>query len=234
MQDLDAKVDRLAHRRRTLPELAEIADLRRQRDAASGEIVVAQTDVDDLGREQRKADTDVEQVKARRVRNQQRLDQGQVGSPKELQSLQHEIETLDRRISDLEDAELEVMERLETAQTQLAQLQASISEYDEALGTLEQRRDAAMAEIDAEVQQAEAERAQIVTGIPGDLLKLYERLRASHGGVGAAALVRRRCQGCQLELTAADLHQIAAAPEDEVVRCEECQRILVRTGESGI
>jgi uncharacterized protein len=234
VQDLDSKVDRLAHRRRTLPELAEIADLRKQRDEAADQIVVAQTEVDDLTREQRKADTDVEQVKARRVRNQTRLDQGQVGSPKELQSLQHEIETLERRISDLEDTELEVMERLETAQTQLDQLKTSISGYDEALGSLEQRRDAAMVEIDGEVQQAEAERAQIVSGIPGDLLKLYERLRASHGGVGAAALVQRRCQGCRLELNAADLREIATAPDDEVVRCEECQRILVRTGESGI
>jgi uncharacterized protein len=52
--------------------------------------------------------------------------------------------------------------------------------------------------------------------------------------VGAAALVQRRCQGCRLELNAADLREITAAAEDEVLRCEECQRILVRTAESGI
>lgn len=234
MQDLDSRVDRLAHRRSTLPELAEIADLRRRRDEAAAQLVTAQTEVDDLGREQRKADADVEQVRSRRVRDQQRLDRGQVGSPKELQTLQHEIETLERRISDLEDAELEVMERLESAQAELERLQASIGEYDDTLRGLEERRDAAMAEIDAEVREAETERAQIVGGIPDELLKLYERLRGSHGGVGAAALKQRRCQGCQLELNAADLREIAAAPEDEVVRCEECQRILVRTAESGI
>jgi uncharacterized protein len=234
VQDLDSTLDRLNHRRRTLPELAEVEDVRKQRDHAADEIVVARTEVDDLGREQRKADADVEQVKARRVRNQQRLDQGQVGSPKELQGLQHEIETLERRISDLEDAELEVMERLEAAQTQLDQLQSSVAEHDEALVALEQRRDAALESIDAEVREARAERDRIAGDMPADLMKLYEKLRVSHGGVGAAALVRRRCQGCQLELNAADLRQIAAAPEDEVVRCEECQRILVRTGESGI
>lgn len=234
VQELDSRIDRLAHRRRTLPELAEITDLRKQRDEAAADVVVAQTEVDDLGREQRKADADVEQVKSRRARDQRRLDQGQVGSPKELQNLQHEIETLERRISDLEDAELDVMERLETAQAQLDQLQASIGEYDEGLRELEKRRDAATAEIDAEVREAESERGQIVAGLPDDLLKLYERLRGSHGGVGAAALVQRRCQGCQLELNAADLREIAAAPEDEVLRCEECQRILVRTAESGI
>jgi predicted nucleic acid-binding Zn-ribbon protein len=234
VQQLDSALDRLAHRRRTLPELAEIADLRKQRDAAADQIVVAQTEVDDLEREQRKADADVEQVKARRVRNQQRLDQGQVGSPKELQSLQHELEALDRRISDLEDAELDVMERMETAQAQLDQLRTSVADYDEALAELEKRRDEALTGIDSEAEAARSERVQIVSGIADDLVKLYERLRASHGGVGAAALVRRRCQGCQLELNAADLRQIAAAAEDEVLRCEECQRILVRTAESGL
>ncbi|MDQ4084520.1 MAG: C4-type zinc ribbon domain-containing protein [Actinomycetota bacterium] len=234
VQELDSRIDRLTHRRRSLPELAEITDLRKQRDEAAADVVVAQTEVDDLAREQRKADADVEQVKSRRARDQRRLDQGQVGSPKELQNLQHEIETLERRISDLEDAELDVMERLETAQAQLDQLQASIGEYDEGLRELEKRRDAATSEIDAEVREAESERGQIVAGLPDDLLKLYERLRGSHGGVGAAALVQRRCQGCRLELNAADLREIAAAPEDEVLRCEECQRILVRTAESGI
>jgi uncharacterized protein len=234
VQTLDSTLDQLRHRRRTLPELAEIEDLHKQRDAAAADIVVARTEVDDLGREQRKADADVEQVKARRVRDQQRLDQGQVGSPKELQGLQHEIETLERRIRDLEDAELEVMERLEAAQTQLDRLQTSVTEHDEALAALEKRRDEALDAIDRQIREADDERSRIADSIPADLTKLYEKLRASHGGVGAAALVRRHCQGCQLELTAADLRQVAAAPEDEVVRCEECQRILVRTGESGI
>jgi uncharacterized protein len=234
VQDLDSRIDRLAHNRRTLPEHEQIAELGKKREKAAGQVVAAQAEVDDLAREQRKADADVEQVKTRRQRNQQRLDQGQVGSPKELESLQHELQTLDRRISALEDAELDVMERLENAQAELDRLQSSIEEYDRSLRELELRRDEAVRRIDEEVASAEAERAQIVAGIPDDLLKLYERLRASHGGVGAAALVQRRCQGCRLELNAADLRAIAAAPDDEVLRCEECQRILVRTGESGL
>lgn len=234
MQELDSSLDRLAHRRRTLPEHAEIADIQKEHEAASDQLVVAQTEVDDLSREQRKADADVEQVKSRRVRNQDRLDKGQVGSPKELEGLQHELQTLERRISDLEDAELDVMERLESAQAELERLQATIAGHDDVVLELEQRRDVALAEIDAEVASAERERAQIVSGIGEDLMALYEKLRASHGGVGAAALVQRRCQGCRLELNAADLRAIAAAPDDEVLRCEECQRILVRTAESGI
>jgi predicted nucleic acid-binding Zn-ribbon protein len=65
-------------------------------------------------------------------------------------------------------------------------------------------------------------------------MALYARLRAQKGGVGAAALRARRCGGCSLELNAADLAVIAKAPSNEVIRCEECDRILVRTSESGI
>ncbi|MGH3366766.1 MAG: zinc ribbon domain-containing protein [Nocardioidaceae bacterium] len=234
MQGLDTKIDRLTRQRETLPELEEIAAVRRRRAAASDDVVVVRTEVDDLGREQRKADADVELVKARRIRNQERLDKGQVGSPKELESLNHEIQSLERRITDLEDVELEVMERLEQAQATLDRLQTSITEYDVDLGQLEQRRDAAFGEIDAAVEAAAAERSRIVVDIADDLVALYEKLRTTHAGVGAAALVQRRCQGCQLELTAADLRAIAASDEDAVLRCEECSRILVRTSESGI
>ncbi len=79
-----------------------------------------------------------------------------------------------------------------------------------------------------------AERATAVSGMPDDLITLYEKLRAQKGGVGAAALRRRECGGCRLTLNASDLGIIAKKPSDEVVRCEECNRILVRTGESGL
>jgi predicted nucleic acid-binding Zn-ribbon protein len=79
-----------------------------------------------------------------------------------------------------------------------------------------------------------AERAGLAPLIPPDLLTLYDRIGASHGGVGAAELRQRRCTGCQLEINAADLRAFSAAPEDEVLRCEECGRILIRTPQSGL
>ncbi len=76
--------------------------------------------------------------------------------------------------------------------------------------------------------------APATAGMPDDLLALYDRLRASKGGVGAAELRARQCGGCRLTLDNAELQSIAAMAADEVVRCEECQRILVRTDESGL
>jgi predicted nucleic acid-binding Zn-ribbon protein len=190
--------------------------------------------VDDLEADQRKADADVEQVKARRQRDRQRMDAGLVSSPKDLQSMQHELVSLERRIRDLEDAELEVMEQLEQAQADLADVrarQADAAKRAESLGTARAERSAALtAELDAVVGERGARAAEL----PADLLALYDRLRAQKGGVGAAALRARRCLGCSLEVNAAELGAIRAASPDEVLRCEECGRILVRTSESGL
>jgi uncharacterized protein len=193
-----------------------------------------QTEVDDLAREQRKADADVEQVKARRVRDRERVEGGLVSDPKQLQAIQHEIQTLDRRISDLEDEELAVMERLEAAQQSLDRLSGELAAV-EAEGTEALKaRDAATADISSREADARAEREKIAAEVPSDLLSLYERLRAQLGGVGVGALRQGRCLGCQLAVGSADLARMASAHDDEVLRCEECNRILVRTAESGL
>jgi predicted nucleic acid-binding Zn-ribbon protein len=176
----------------------------------------------------------VEQVKARRVRDQDRMDRGLVTSPKDLSHMQQELVSLARRISELEDTELEVMERLETAQQEHGRLVQRLGEIDARAAELTASRDAKAGELTAQVAAATDERKITVQDLPADLLTLYEKIRAQKGGVGAAALVRRRCTGCSLDLTAADLGGIAKASPDEVLRCEECNRILVRTAESGV
>ncbi|HET7691225.1 MAG TPA: C4-type zinc ribbon domain-containing protein [Nocardioidaceae bacterium] len=190
--------------------------------------------VDDLTREQKKADQDVEQVKARRKRDQDRMDQGLVSNPKDLEHLSHELVSLDRRITELEDIELEVMEQLETAQSELASLRDQLETIDEKGKGLLASRDEKAAALQEESQKVTGDRTWTASGVPDDLMALYEKLRESKGGVGAAALRQRRCGGCGLELSPADLAAIKARPTDDVVRCEECSRILVRTSESGI
>ncbi|HET9761246.1 MAG TPA: C4-type zinc ribbon domain-containing protein [Nocardioidaceae bacterium] len=194
----------------------------------------AQIAVDDLTREQKKADQDVEQVKARRTRDQDRMDKGLVTSPKDLERMQQELVSLSRRISELEDTELEVMEQLETAQAERARLTERLAAIEARTTELTVSRDATAGDVTQEAGQVTDQRKVVADGVPADLLALYEKVRAQKGGVGAAALRARRCGGCSLELTAADLGTIAKAPLDEVLRCEECNRILVRTSESGI
>ncbi|GAA2143628.1 hypothetical protein GCM10009844_16210 [Nocardioides koreensis] len=184
--------------------------------------------------EQQKVDADVEQVKARRVRDRDRMDKGLITNPKDLERMQHELQSLERRIASLEDDELEVMARVEDAQRELDSLTAQVGAADERLATLATARDEKLAEIDAELSKVIAERAAAAEGMPEDLMALYEKLRTQKGGVGAAALHQRRCTGCQLGIDTAELAVIKRAPSNEVIRCEECSRILVRTPESGL
>ncbi len=190
--------------------------------------------VDDLAAEQKKIDADVEQVKTRRVRDRERMDKGLVTNPKDLERMQHELVSLERRITSLEDEELEVMERAEEAQKALDSLTAQAAAAGERLAALVAARDQKSATIDAELETLGRDRAPAVDGIPADLLTLYDRLRGQKGGVGAAALRARQCGGCRLSLDNAELAVIRTAPSDAVIRCEECQRILVRTAESGL
>ena len=234
IQQLDARLDQLAHRRATLPEIAEIAGLTAEQGALRDQVVAGETQESDISREVSKSEADVEQVRARAKRDQQRLDAGQVSSPRELENLQHEIASLDKRQADLEEVELEVLQRLEDAQRLLVSLREQQGQVDEKLVAVTEKRDAQWAEIDAEAADLSGQRSRLVPEIPDQLLALYEKLRAANGGVGAAALHQRRCQGCRLELNTTDVNRIRAAAEDEVVRCEECGRILVRTADSGL
>ncbi|WP_436700422.1 zinc ribbon domain-containing protein [Nocardioides sp. BYT-33-1] len=234
LQALDSQVDQLRHQRNNPAEAAEIKDLLGKRADVDGRLRDQRIVVDDLAAAQVKADADVEQVKARRSRDRERMDSGAISDPKALERMQHELESLERRISTLEDEELEVMEQLEEAQSALAELTAAIDELDSRLGTLTSARDEKIAALDAEIGSVSGGREAMVADIPADLLALYEKLRASKGGVGVGALRARQCGGCQLTLDAGELAAIRATPAETVLRHEECQRILVRTPESGL
>jgi predicted nucleic acid-binding Zn-ribbon protein len=234
VQALDSREDQLRHRLATLPQLAELQELTRQHGEVDNRARDARILVDDLTREQKRADADVEQVKARRQRDQDRMDQGLISNPKDLERMQGELVSLDRRISELEDTELEVMERLEDAQRDLDDHTAQLSDLDRKIAEATVVRDDAAAEIEKQLAETAEERTQKAAGLPEDLLALYHRLREQKGGVGAAMLRARSCSGCSLQLNSSELADIAKTPSDAVLRCEECNRILVRTHESGI
>jgi hypothetical protein len=229
---IDTTLSQLAHRAHNLPEHA---DLRRQDEelqTLADERAKASVAVDDLDRDIARLDRDVEQVRQRATRDQNRLDSG-TSTAKELEGLQHEIGTLARRQSELEDAELELMEQREEAQAVLDGVEGRLAGLREERDATRHRRDAALADITAEQERLRGERGPLSASLPGDLLALYEKIR-EQTGVGAALLRAGRCEGCHLELAGSDLGQVRTAAADEVIRCEECRRILVRTKESGL
>ncbi|HEU5484707.1 MAG TPA: C4-type zinc ribbon domain-containing protein [Microlunatus sp.] len=224
----------LAHRRRTLPELGDLRRLAVESEELDDALVAAETAVSDLEADQSRAETDLEPVRERLARNQRRIADGTVADPKALNSMIEEVDHLKKRIGDLEDAELEVMEALEEATATRDRRRTEAAALAERRTDLEARRDEQLAVIDAELGERQRAREALAPQLPADLFALYTKIAGSHSGVGAAELVQRRCTGCRLDVNAADLRAFAAAAEDEVLRCEECGRILVRTDQSGL
>jgi predicted nucleic acid-binding Zn-ribbon protein len=231
LQAVDTALAQLAHRRRSLPELAEIEAVAREISALEDERVRAQVAVDDLDRDIARFEKDIEQVRTRKSRDHARLEAG--GALREIEGLQHELATLNRRQSELEDAELELMEQKETAETALTDVQKRLAEAVERRTAAESRRDETLGEIAKEEEFKTTSRAPLAADLPADLVALYDKIRTD-SGLGAALFRAGRCGGCRIELYGADLNRVKSAPADEVVRCEECRRIMVRTAESGL
>jgi predicted nucleic acid-binding Zn-ribbon protein len=234
LQALDTALDRLSARRRSLPEIEEIRSLSARLSGLAADRVAADTTGRDLSRASTKLEGEVDAVRSRAARDQSRLDSGAVSSPHQLENLQSEIASLARRQADLEDQLLELMESAETAQATVDRISGEQTELTAAREAAEQRRDAAISAIDAETELKTRERVALAGELPADLVALYEKIRASSGGIGAAGLVRRRCEGCHLEVGGAELREIAATPLERVLRHEDCRRILVRTEDSGL
>lgn len=234
LQGFDTKLLQLAHKRAGLPEISAAQDAEVELGSIKMRLVAAQTEASDLKINQLKAESDVEQVVSRSRRDQERLNSGAVSAPKELESLQHEIGTLAKRQSELEDVELEIMQAYENAQQAVAELLASEIKTTEKLAAVSQARDELFADIDFEINSLTLQRTQMANQLPVDLIALYDKIRADQGGVGAALIHRGACQGCHITIDAQEIDQIRKMAADAIARCDQCRRILVRTAESGL
>jgi predicted nucleic acid-binding Zn-ribbon protein len=228
LQDLDTRLDQLAHKRETLPERAEIEELRsqKQRGERAQETVFANL------REKQSAQKALEDESATSLEKKQTIEaklyDGSVTNAKELEAFQAEASMLGNRVSELDDRVLEVMEEVEPLEQQLADTRAAVARIEENLAAKVSALGAAEADLDAEIAGVTAERGTVAESVNADLLALYESLRKGLGGVGAARLDGNRCTGCHLEIPSADLDAIRHADAEATVTCPECQRILVR------
>ncbi|WP_326568535.1 C4-type zinc ribbon domain-containing protein [Amycolatopsis rhabdoformis] len=229
---VDAELSRTAHRRRTLPELAEIdageKTVREKRDA----LVSVETATSDLDREITRQEKEVESVRARVDRDRKLLDSGSVNA-KQMTDIEHELQTLGRRQSALEDDLLELMEQREALELDAQRTGAEVDKAEAGVAAAVERRDEEFKDLDTTRARREEDRAKLLPRFPEPVLKLYTRV-LDHKGIGAALLRARRCGACQLELDRNTIAEIKATPEDTVVQCENCGAILVRTLESGL
>ncbi len=223
----DQKTTALNHTAATLPEIAELVAVTTKSHNARDLRIAAQTEHNDVKRELLRAEGDVEQIVTRITRDEARLSGGSA-SPKELEQLQHEVGTLNARRAELEEVELEIMMRMDEINARISDLQTQEAELTAQINDLEIRKENALARINGEVEAIAKERTETLASVSPEFTALYEKIRASNNGTGAAALVAGACTGCHLSINTVELKRIAELPDDEVVRCEECRCILVR------
>jgi len=224
--EIDAEVARLAHRRSHLPELQRYDEVQAEQLAGSDRVAAMQLALEDLQAQVTRFETEIDSVRQRENRDRSLLTSG-TPDAKQLSDLQHELETLQRRQSSLEDSLLEVMERREDLQLEQSRGLAAINDLQAELASVQQARDEALAEIDRASEDRAKRRAELMAGLDAELVELYERQRSS-AGVGAGLLQGRRCGACRIELDRGELARISAAADDDVLRCPECRAILLR------
>ncbi|QBJ94945.1 hypothetical protein ERC79_02425 [Rhodococcus sp. ABRD24] len=229
---VDTELARLAHRRSTLPEQREVERLEAERLARKDAAVSVEIVLDDLDRDIKKLEGEVDAVRQREARDRKLLEGGTVGA-KQLSELQHELSSLERRQSVLEDELLEVMERREASQADHDHAGAQLTQIEDELIDAERRRDDAVADLATAQQRCDVDRSALVEQLPDELLAIYEKQREQRG-VGAALLQSRRCGACRIEIDRGEIARIAATAAEVVVRCPECGAIMVRTKESGL
>jgi uncharacterized protein len=231
LAQLDAERGRIEHRAGNLAELQRVEAIQATHREANDRLAALQIALEDLDEQVRKFETEIDAVRQREDRDRSLLASGATDA-KQLTELQHELGTLERRQSSLEDSLLEVMEHREELQGQQATELAKIDELQKELGEAQQACDDVRNELDQLRHQSLSRRDELVTGLDADLVALYERQRA-RGGAGAALLQGRRCGACQLEIDRGELARISAADEDDVLRCPECGAILLRVKGTG-
>ncbi|HEY7173283.1 MAG TPA: hypothetical protein VH442_00065, partial [Micromonosporaceae bacterium] len=200
VQAIDTALQQLAHRRSTLPSLSALNSVGREISDLDDERIRAQVAVDDIDRDITRLERDTEQVRSRAEKDRSRLDAGS-GPARELEALQHEITSLSRRQSELEDAELELMEQRDVAQNSVDQAVAKLEDARQRQGQLQIERDESLAAIAKEADEKLAARQPMIAELPDDLVGLYDKIREASGGIGAALLRSGRCGGCRIELS---------------------------------
>ncbi len=227
IQRMDFAVATLRNKLAALPEIAELLATTQRMAVVRDLAIAAQTQISDIKRELLRSEADVEQVAIRLERDEKRLADGST-SAKELEKLQHEVQTLSTRRSELEEVELEIMLRIDSIKERLDELKAEEAKLNSAFDEITGRKVRASEEIELEIASLTQERKATVSTVDGALLELYEKIRANNNGTGAAAMVDGRCDGCHLAINSVEIGRIKTLASDEVVRCEECRCILVR------
>ena len=228
VQEHDTRTDQLNHRMQTLQVRADLAQVEDNVLAVDGQLADTQRRRDELARSQQRLEDEIASLGERANQAEKQLYSGSVTAPRELQALQDDVASIRRRIGQLEDDELEIMELVEPVDAERSELASQRDRLEAECERLRAALAEAESELATELAAVKAEREAAAAAVPDELWPEYDKLRARLGGVAIARLVGSTCQGCHLALPAVEVDRIRKLPLDEAVYCEECGRLLVR------
>jgi predicted nucleic acid-binding Zn-ribbon protein len=227
LQTRDTAIDRLRHRRDTLPERAALESVRTELSTAGTRLAEVTAQREEVAREEQRFDDEARSLEDKAAEVERRMYSGEVSSPRELQALQADVEQLRRHRRGLEDRELELMERRESFDPSVDELRARVSELESEA----ERLGAALAEVEGEIDEElageRAARDEIAATVDTGLRDDYERCRERARGIGAARLNGNTCQGCHLSIPSVEAERIRKSPPGTVAHCDNCGCILV-------
>ena len=227
LQTRDTAIDRLRHRRDTLPERAVLESVRAELSTAATQLAEVTAQREEVAREEQRFDDEARSLEDKATEVERRMYSGEVSSPRELQALQADVEQLRRHRRGLEDRELEVMERRESFEPAVDALGARVSEVESEADRLGVALADVVGEIDEERAGERAARDEVAATVDAGLLDDYERCRERARGIGAARLSGNTCQGCHLSIPSVEAERIRKSPPGTVAHCDNCGCILV-------
>lgn len=228
VQKLDTRAHQVRHQKDALPQMVLLASARQERDGVQSKADAVAGRLHELRHRQKALEDDASLTEDKAADINAKLYDGSVTAHKELEAFQTDHRLLKARQSELEDEAIEVMEAAEPVQSELDALAAQVRDHDVAIAALTAEIEVARSELDVELVQIDVDRAAAAECVPAEVMSAYEVTRTQMGGIGAARLLGNRCEGCHLEIPSAELEAVRRAPEDAVVTCPECGRILVR------
>ena len=230
IQDLDLSADAAHQRSEQLPERAslprveaELVEIERRLAAALAEQNQLQAEEAELGNGVSELARQIETAELERYSGK-RKGRDEAVAHEESQRLLRE------RKESLETRELELLESLEAVEGRIEDERSKRAAHRAQATHLEVAIQKVEAEVALELERLDTERAALTPQLPADVLSVYDRIRAQprSAGRGAALLDEGRCAACRIKLPSHEKTKMLALPEDALIQCPQCRRLLIR------
>ena len=225
LQTVDDEIRRLEH------QLAELAEQQRVDELTAQDAVLAEGDVDlgqqldDVRREQRQAEGEIDALGQRLDEERTRLYEGALSTAREVQAAEAEIASTTRRRAEHEDHLLELMEQVEALEGRLAELQHARAALAERITEATAERDAAAQALLVRIAEVRVRRDPIADALPSALLERYAAAAARGGGTGVGELRDNACTACRITFPMSEINTYLTG--DTLTTCTQCGRLLI-------